>query len=106
MSRKQEILKLYPAIAELLKSLSNNLASIFHYKDDNQIAALYPNLDTDGAVLFGLNALERIHAQQLLIRDQPVTLEIILGYATIDVGNQDLDDALFAAENLLELQKL
>ena len=103
---KREVLKLYTGIAELVKKLSHNQASTFHYKDDNQLAILYPKLDTDGAVLFGLDALEQINNNEWLIRDKPVQLEMILGYATADAEKQDVEEVLYTAENLLELQKL
>jgi len=102
----REILGLYPTIAQSMITLSHNQATVYHYREDSQLAVLYPHLDTDGAVLFGLEVMERINAHPLMIRGQTAPLEIILGYAVLDSERQKSDDMLRAAESLLDMQKL
>jgi polysaccharide biosynthesis protein PelD len=102
----RDVLAIYPTIAAAMVALSHNQATVYHYREDSQLAVLYPHLDTDGAVLFGLELMERIHSHPLMVGNQTTPLEIILGYAVLDSERQKPDDLLRAAESLLEMQKL
>jgi hypothetical protein len=79
---------------------------VYHYREDSQLVVLYPHLDTDGAVLYGLDVLEGVNAAGWTIAGRPAPLEIILGYAALDRERQTADDLLRAAERLLEMQRL
>lgn len=101
-----QILGLYPELARAMVELSQNRATVCHYKEDSQLAVLYPHLDMDGAVLFGLNVLERIGSGGWAVEGRKVPLEVILGYAVLDRERQKADDLLRAAESLLDMQKM
>ena len=101
----REILGLYPGLASAMVGLSKNRATVYHYKEVSQLAVLYPDLDKDGAVLFGLDVLAEVHARSPAAEGQAVRLEMILGYAVLEQDRQ-VDDTLRAAESLLEMQKL
>jgi len=91
---------------EKLKSLSQNKASFFHYKAENQLALLFPALDYDGTSLFCLDTLEAINTKTWKLNDQQLHPELVLGYASLGGGQQTAEDLLESAENLLEMQKL
>lgn len=103
---EREVLGVYPTIASAMVGLSHNQATVYHYREESQLAVLYPHLDTDGAVLFGLEVLERLNAHPLPVKGRATPLEIILGYAVLDQERQKAEDLLRAADSLLEMQKL
>jgi GGDEF domain-containing protein len=100
------VLGLYPKLAETMVGLSNNRATVYHYKEDNQLVVLYPQLDMDGAVLFSLDVLEKVNTGGWTIAGSKAALEVILGYAVLDAQRQKPDDLLRAAESLLDMQKI
>lgn len=106
LNTEREVMGTYSTIASAMVGLSRNQATVYHYREDSQLAVLYPHLDTDGAVLFGLEVLERLNAHPLLVKGRATPLEIILGYAVLDAERQKAEDLLRAADSLLEMQKL
>ena len=92
-------------IAVEIEAITEHRARLFLYKEDSQIAILYPNLDSDGVSLFCLEALEKINEDTWQIQDAPVNLEAIIGFSVFS-GEQSADQVLEQAENLLEMQKV
>ncbi len=103
---KDEVLRLVVELIETMTVISENKARFFHYKSENQIVILYPNLDFDGSSLFSLNLLEAINKRDWEIRGEGITLDLILGYSSLTGTEETLEDLLGIAENLLEMQKI
>jgi len=103
---KETTLQLISQLAGQLLILSRNKANLFHYKDENQIAVLYPNLDYDGASLFSLEALGVINNREWTLNEQKVNLEVMIGYASLSEEQIEAEALLQIAENILEMQKL
>jgi polysaccharide biosynthesis protein PelD len=94
------------SLLDKLHSLSGNMIDFFHYKEKNQIAIFYPNIDYDGASLFCLESLGLINSYNWTINDNKVFLDVILGYSSVGSVEISSDDLLSIAENLLEMQKV
>ena len=97
---------LVKSIAAELKTLSDNKADFFHYKEDSQIAFIYPGLDFDGVSLFCLETLEKVNGGNWEIDGQRVELEVIIGFSVFSGEGQTSNQLLEQAENLLEMQKV
>ncbi|MBN1836160.1 MAG: GAF domain-containing protein, partial [Spirochaetales bacterium] len=93
-------------IADQLAELSGRRGSVFHYKQASQLALLVPDLDYDGASLLSLEILGMISERDWVLQEQPVQLEVILGYASLTDKEPDAESLLQVAENILEMQKL
>jgi len=102
---KKKIYKILVLMLDKLHSLSGNMIDFFHYKEENQIAIYYPNIDYDGASLFCLESLGIINSYQWTINDNKIMLDVILGYSSVGSDDISADDLLGIAENLLEMQK-
>ena len=100
------VLRLIVRLIETMASISENKARFFHYKGENQIVLLYPNLDFDGTSLFSLNLLEAVNTKEWEISGENVSLDVILGYASLSGEEQTAEDLLGVAENLVEMQKI
>jgi predicted signal transduction protein with EAL and GGDEF domain len=103
---KDGVFSLFVLLSERIKELSDNKAMFFHYKNDNQISFILPNLDYDGCSLFCLNILEMINKQDWEINKKKVLPGIVLGYTSLGEEKQSAEDLLTIAENLLEMQKV
>jgi GGDEF domain-containing protein len=103
---KDGIYSLFVLISERIKELSENKAMFFHYKNDNQISFILPNLDYDGCSLFCLNILEMINKRDWELNKKTVLPEVVLGYTSLTDDKQSAEDLLAIAENLLEMQKI
>ena len=103
---EEAALGLFRPLAAELNALSGSRGSVFHYKEDGQLAALVPDLDYDGASLLCLEILGAINDRTWALREQPVQLEVILGYASLSEKEPHADALLSIAENILEMQKL
>ncbi len=103
---KDGVFALFLLISERIKELSDNKAMFFHYKNDNQISYILPNLDYDGCSLFCLNILEMINKRDWELNKKTVLPEIVLGYTSLTDDKQSAEDLLAIAENLLEMQKV
>jgi GGDEF domain-containing protein len=103
---RKNTLQLISQLAGQLLILSRNKANIFHYKNENQIALLYPNLDYDGASLFSLEALNGINEKEWSLNEQIVNLEVMVGYASLSEEQMEAEGLLQIAENILEMQKV
>ena len=103
---KDGVYSLFVLISERIKELSDNKAMFFHYKNDNQISFILPNLDFDGCSLFCLNILEMINKRDWELNKKTVLPEIVLGYTSLAEVKQSAEDLLAIAENLLEMQKI
>jgi GGDEF domain-containing protein len=103
---RERVFGLLLQMSEALTTLSQNRGSFFHYKDDNQLALILPHMDFDGASMFSLETLGLVNEKEWTLNDQPVNLEIVLGYAAL--GEQEIspDELLQVAENILEMQKI
>ncbi|MCD6122799.1 MAG: diguanylate cyclase [Spirochaetales bacterium] len=93
-------------LIEMMTKISENKARFFHYKGENQIVILYPNLDFDGTSLFSLNLLEAVNTEEWEINGESVSVDLILGYASLSGEVQTAEDLLGIAENLIEMQKI
>ncbi len=103
---KDGIFSLFVLLSERIKELSDNKAMFFHYKNDNQISFILPNLDYDGCSLFCLNILEMINQREWEMDKKKVLPEIVIGYTSLSEDKQSAEDLLSIAENLLEMQKV
>jgi diguanylate cyclase (GGDEF)-like protein len=103
---RENALKLVSELAGQMVIQSRNKANLFHYKGENQIALLYPNLDYDGASLFALEALNRINEREWILNEQKVNLEVTIGYASLSEEQLEAEGLLQIAENILEMQKV
>ena len=93
-------------LIEKLKGLSQNKASFFHYKSENQLVLLFPALDYDGTSLFCLETLGAVNEKTWKLNEKQLFPELVLGYASLGSGQKTAEDLLESAENLLEMQKL
>ncbi|MBN2659444.1 MAG: hypothetical protein JXR86_20475 [Spirochaetales bacterium] len=93
-------------LMEELSSLSDNKIDFFHYKETNQIAIYYPDIDYDGVSMFCLEMVGLINNGKWKIRDESVNMEVILGFSSF--GSQPVPpyELLAVAEHLLEMQKV
>jgi GGDEF domain-containing protein len=103
---RKNTLQLISQLAGQMVILSRNKANLFHYKNENQIALLYPNLDYDGASLFSLEALNGINANVWSLNEKSVNLEVMVGYASLSEEQVEAEGLLQIAENILEMQKV
>jgi GGDEF domain-containing protein len=103
---REEALRLLAEMARSAQALAGTQARFFHYKDEGQLALLYPNLDADGASLFSLNVLGKVNSETWEARGTRVYLDLILGFSVRTGAVKSPDDLLDAAENLLEMQKV
>ncbi len=91
---------------EEIMKLSDNQIDIFHYKEQNQFAVFYPNIDYDGAAFFCFQSLGMISSTPWSIDDNDVHFEVVFGYAATSKEKQNIDELLEGAEQLLEMQKV
>ncbi len=103
---EKQIYRIILLMLDKLHSLSGNMIDFFHYKEKNQIAIYYPNIDYDGASLFCLESLGFINTYNWTINDNKILLDVILGYSSLGSDFISADDLLDLAENLLEMQKV
>ncbi len=93
-----------PLIAELTK-LSEHKASFYHYKGENQIAAVFPGLDHDGASLFCLETLGMVNAREWTVSDEATPVEVAIGFASHSGEDVSTGQLIEQAETLLDMQK-
>ena len=103
---EKQVYRILLLMLDKLHSLSGNLIDFFHYKEKNQIAIYYPNIDYDGVSLFCLESLGVINSYNWTINDNKILLDVIIGYSSIGSELISADDLLGLAENLLEMQKV
>jgi len=103
---EKQVYRIILLMLDKLHSLSGNTIDFFHYKEKNQIAIYYPDIDYDGASLFCLESLGFINTYNWTINDNKVLLDVILGYSSMGSDFISADDLLSMAENLLEMQKV
>jgi PleD family two-component response regulator len=103
---RKNTLQLISQLAGQMVILSRNKAHLFHYKNENQIVLLYPNLDYDGASLFSLEALNAVNQNEWSLNEQTVNLEVMVGYASLSEEQVEAEGLLQIAENILEMQKV
>ncbi len=103
---EKRIYKLLLLLLEKMHALSGNMVDFFHYKEKNQIALYYPNIDYDGASLFCLESLGVINSYNWTINDNKVFLDVVLGYSSLGSENISAEDLLSLADNLIEMQKV
>ena len=91
---------------EKLNTLSRNKIDYYHYKNSNQLAIFFPDIDYDGISLFCLETLGIINNSDWVINDTSLALDAILGYSSF--GHQEIpaEELFSVAENLLEMQKV
>ena len=65
--------------AESAMAEAESRAIAFHFKEDGQLAFVLPDLDRDGASLFGLGLAERAGAEHWLVDGESARLEIAIG---------------------------
>lgn len=103
---KKDILKILKILADKIEELAQNKAFFYHYKSDNQLSLIYPDLSFDGCSLFCLNLLEMINSNEWVIHEKIIYPEIILGYSSVGGKEITTDEVISAAENLLDMQKV
>jgi len=91
---------------EEMKKIAENRIDVFHYKEWNQLALLYPNIDYDGSAFYSFQSLGVISSKKWMIDDKDVDLEVIFGYAAMSGEEITVNELLDAAEQLLEIQKV
>lgn len=96
--------------AELMKEIadsSGTSAEIFHYREEERMALFIPYLDYDGCSLFCLETLEMINSKRWILKDESVSPDVNIGYASSGTSEKmDPDDLIKRAEYLLEIQKI
>jgi PleD family two-component response regulator len=97
--------ELIPQIIQAIYQATENQGQGFQFKMDNQFGFIFPNLDYDGASLYCLEILERMNSFDVSLEDRKLPLEVIIGFSAF-AGNEDADDMIDRAENLLEMQKV
>lgn len=90
-------------LADELQRLSSNRAHVFHYKNESQIALLYPNLDYDGVSLFCLETMEQILTGDWQVGGERTAVDAIVGFAVYE--GEEPQELLEKAEHLLEMQR-
>lgn len=103
---RKSVFALMIELAEELRNLSRNKATIFHYKDENQVVLLCPNLDFDGTSLLSLETLGIINEREWRINDKAVALDVVLGYAALGEKEMTGEKIMQVAENIVEMQKV
>ncbi|MEA1911577.1 MAG: hypothetical protein U9N32_07880 [Spirochaetota bacterium] len=103
---EKRIYKLLLLVLEKLHALSGNMVEFFHYKEKNQVALYYPNIDYDGVSLFCLESLGFINSYNWTINDNKILLDVVLGYSSLGSENISAEDLLSLADNLIEMQKV
>jgi GGDEF domain-containing protein len=103
---EKAVLGLLATLAGELGALSGSRGRVFHYKQDNQLALMVPDLDYDGASLLSLEILGVVNEHSWVLHEESVHLEVLLGYASLSDKETDPDSLLRIAENILEMQKL
>lgn len=103
---EENTFKLLLELLDKLNILSNNKIDFFHYKESNQLALYYPDIDYDGVSMFCLETLGIINNTAWKIYDRQPVIDAILGYSSF--GNQPIpvEELVSVAENLLEMQKV
>ena len=96
---------LIPVVTKELDTLLPVNGNFFHYREKNQIAFIFSNLDYDGASLFCLEALEKINSDIWSINSVKIPLEVVIGYSSFS-GTQSVKELLDQAELLLTMQKV
>jgi PleD family two-component response regulator len=97
--------KMIPDLIQAINRASGQTGQPFEYKEDSQIAFIFPNLDYDGASLYCLEILGILNSPDWKVKDQPVMLEAVIGYSSLNRG-QSADELIDVAENLLDMQKV
>ena len=103
---KKEVLSLFVSLVGIMQEISGGKGRFFHYKNDNQIVMIYPNIDFDGASLYSLDVLDRVGRSTWEIKGNRVQLDLILGYSSLSERIKGANQLLEVAENLLEMQKI
>ena len=98
--------KLLNSLLEDLMELSGNKIDIFHYKETNQLAVFYPDIDYDGVSMFCLETLGIINNGNWNIHNEEINLEAILGFSSYGAQDVPVQELFKVAENLLEMQKV
>jgi len=98
--------KLIPEIIQMLRNTSEYNADFFHYKEENQIAILFPHLDFDGTSMFCMEAMEQFNSLRWTFEGHDFALESIIGYAVFNQPDLNPQDLIDQAENLLNMQKV
>jgi GGDEF domain-containing protein len=93
-------------LAKLAQELLGGPSYVFHYKSEEQLALVCPNLDADGTSLFALNLLSKVNAREWSIAGERVFLELVLGFSARSGGGQSAEELMDGAEKLLEMQKV
>ena len=102
---REAVQKIIPSVVEQINRASGFTGQAFEYKEDSQVAFLFPNLDYDGASLYCLEILGIMNGADWKIDNRPVMLEAVIGYSSYS-GNESPDELLDIAENLVEMQKI
>jgi polysaccharide biosynthesis protein PelD len=105
-SSQNKVKEMIRDVISELERLTDGKAQFFHYRSENQIAMIYPNIDFDGTSLLCLETLEMVSSGEWLVEGKEVALEVVIGYAAYAGEEKSLDDLLKQAENLLEMQKV
>lgn len=93
-------------VIDELRTLTQGKAHLYHYQAEHQLALLYPNLDFDGASLSCLEILSMVTSTEWSINEKPVSVDAVVGYASVGEKKQSVDELLDSAEHLLEMQKV
>lgn len=103
--REEEVRNQFNYFIRDLRTISQLKGSFYHYKQKNQLALLLPDLDFDGVSYLCLEILSHTNQMQLAIKEVPLPLEVIIGFASYTHGKTP-KDLLQQAEHLLEMQQL
>ncbi|MBI9102862.1 MAG: GAF domain-containing protein [Spirochaetales bacterium] len=89
-----------------MKKLTEGRAKCFRYKESNQFAYTFTDLDSDGVSMFCLDVLGSISEEGFTVSGKQTAVEVILGYSVAFEKTSNVDELLEEAEHLLEIQKV
>ncbi|MBB6480587.1 GAF domain-containing protein [Spirochaeta isovalerica] len=93
-------------LMEDLSDIADNKIDFFHYKESNQLAIYYPDIDYDGVSMFCLEMVGLINSSKWKIRNEKVNMEAILGFSSFGSQPVPVQELFSVAEHLLEMQKV
>jgi GGDEF domain-containing protein len=101
-----KIWKLLITLMEKLAGLSGHKIDFYHYKETDQLALYYPDIDYDGVSMFCLETLGIINDRNWKIDDREINIEAVLGYSSFGLQKFSATEMFETAENLLQMQKV
>ena len=94
----------FTELVSIVEGICSGRVRYFRYRQENQIAVIFTDLDYDGASMYCFELISRINDHQWRL-EGGVSPEVILGYAVSQEGMKTPEELMEGAERLLEIQK-